>query len=201
MLLAKKSKHSVGFLFVDIRNAFYRLIRQHLIQQPYAEGFGLLFDSLGLPEGAYEEFRSQLTDATALDQCGLSSHLQAMIQEFLNHPWFTIPGTNQYTVTRKGSRPGDSIADLCFSFVFAKILRKCFDSITALQGVQYHWSGVPEPPGQRQAQIPLEACCPIWADDLAVTIVHTSAQELIGAAANISAFFLIHFVRLEWSLT
>ena len=187
---AKKKKYCIGFLFIDIQNAFYRLLRQHLTDKPYQEGLRALFASLQLPDDAYEEFLAQLQEATAFDQCGLSAHLQAMFAAFLSNPWFVVPQSEQFTVTRRGSRPGDSIADLCFTFAFAKILRRCFQHLTDQQGITLSWSGHHEPPGQRPAEHKVEAICPIWADDLAITILHHTVEGMIRAAELVSSFVL-----------
>ena len=47
---------SVAFLFVDIQNAFYRLVRRHMTETPDQRGAKELFDTLGLPPDAYEDF-------------------------------------------------------------------------------------------------------------------------------------------------
>ena len=111
---------SVAVIFLDIRNAFYQLFREQLVRS-VEEGHTLrtLFDTLHLPDAAFVEFCSLMSHGTAMDDCGAPLYLHTQVQELLNTTWFIVPGSSRLTKARKGSRPGDSAADLLFSVAFA----------------------------------------------------------------------------------
>lgn len=63
-----------------------------------------------------------MADAPAIEQAGIPSHIQSLFREFFESTWFKLRDDPQLVQTRRGSRPGDSFADLCFSFALVKIV-------------------------------------------------------------------------------
>ena len=112
---------NVAILFLDVQQAFYRLLRQHMMQYPDERGFELLFRSLGLHD-TFEEFCALIQQGPAFEHADVSSHLKGMIAEFFRTTRFIVPGSAKVTYTRRGSRPGDSLADVCYTFALAKLL-------------------------------------------------------------------------------
>ena len=84
------------------------------------------------------------------------------------------------TRTRRGSRPGDTVADLFFSIAFRYILKKVQRSLQHL-GISFEisWSGLREPIPSRPQNVPISAMGPVWADDLCIMLVHPCAQTLL----------------------
>ena len=181
----RKRKLNVGVLYIDIQNAFYRLLRQHVAHYEDERGIGALFESLNLPPTSYPEFLESMQEPNAVDAANVPRALRAMIGQFLENTWFVVRDSPTLTLTRQGSRPGDTLADLCFSFALTRILRQCFDQLGDTQDVQLYWSGKPEPFAEKPT-VALGPICPIWADDLAVIITHTTPAGLIHSAQTIA---------------
>ena len=124
---------SVGILFIDISNAFYRLVRQHITHvDKDCRSIRDLFDQLHLPEGSFEDFQCSLQQRPAIASSGASPHLQAMFKEFYDLTWFVVKHDNCVVQTRRGSRPGDALADICFSYALTRILKGPLAKLTQL---------------------------------------------------------------------
>ena len=199
--LAKKKHWNVAFLFLDVQNAFYKVLREHLFAPEPTQGFRRLFDSLKLPDGSYEEFLQLLDTGSALNQAGASEHLQAMIKQFLNTTWFVVADCPTITHTTRGTRPGDSLADITYSFVLAKILRLFFDTHFVDDGPELYWTGTHTPYGE-SGSIPLGPVCPIWADDVAIALLHRDAEQLMYMTKSVSVhvFELLSLAGMEPNL-
>ena len=172
---------SVAILFVDIQNAFYRLLRQHLRpSKSDPRSVHELFTKMGLPDAAYKEFEYMMSTASALEEGGASHHVQHLAREFLNSTWFLVPGSDQYTIARKGSRPGDSFADLLFSVAFRHLLRQVQHTVKQY-GVDLEvcWSGKREPVATCAKKQTVQALGPVWADDLAVLLHCGDPHQLV----------------------
>lgn len=131
---------------------------------------GALFQQLGLPEEAHVEFQSHLAQRPALEASNAPAFLKSLFGEFLSATWFQVPGADSLTWARRGSRPGDCFADVCFAFAFAKILQKAEHSILSkYPHLGLPWSGQSEPEAVHLS-CQLGLLMPIWADDLAVAL-------------------------------
>lgn len=93
--------------------------------------------------------------------------------------WFQVPGADSLTWARRGSRPGDCFADVCFAFAFAKILQKAESQIlTRYPHLGLTWSGQPELEADQMTRR-LGILMPIWADDLAVALWTDQPMEML----------------------
>lgn len=176
-----QAKQSTALLFVDISNAFYRLLRQQLVQVRGDTRSPMdLFANLNLPDEAYEEFKQHVQSRTAMDDMQCPQFLSMIAEEYLTGTWYTVHGTDTMTRTRRGSRPGDTVADLFFSIAFRYILKKVQRSLQHL-GISFEisWSGLREPIPSRPQNVPISAMGPVWADDLCIMLVHPCAQTLL----------------------
>lgn len=88
---ALREGESCAFLFIDIQSAFYRLLRQHLIECAQdARNTAELFKSLGLPSEAFLEFQELCSSAPALDSSTASPFLKSLFQEFYSTTWYSV---------------------------------------------------------------------------------------------------------------
>lgn len=178
---------SFAVLFVDIQNAFYRLLREHIISGTNGERtVQAIFDSLALPPGTFEEFQAFYDQGPALESSGTRPFMQSLFREFYSRTWFTVPGSEQWTQTKRGSRPGDSFADICFGFALSKLLHRLeLTLVHRFPFLQLEWSGNYDPfeSAATQAVGPL---IPVWADDLALVIFHDSPNELLRLLPEIT---------------
>ena len=179
-------------IFVDIRNAFYRLFRQHLVRQPVLpEAVRTLFEELDLPEAAYDDFRQQLYGNTATEDAHIPQYLQSQIKEVLNSTWFLVTGSDEVTEARRGSRPGDSMADLLFTIAFRHLLSKFQDTLRQ-EGVftELWWSGRREPIAMDDCLQRQEVLGPIWADDLAIMLAADNSPILMQRVGKVAGVLI-----------
>ena len=176
---------SSAILFVDVRQAFYRMLRSHVVSiQHLDESVARLFSTLRLPDSAFAEFAKELHSVPAVAEAGISPYLQAHLTESISHTWFRLPQDAHISRTRKGSRPGDNLADLLFSFSFRRILASVVEELTANDiDLTFESCGAVHPfPHQVQCiseDIIFPTLGPVWADDLAVFIWSRSASDLL----------------------
>ena len=138
-----------------------------------------IFTSLCLPEEVYDEFCDLLQEGPAIEQSNASLFTQSLFREFYSRTWYTVNGTSTWTQTHRGSRPGDSFADICFGFALAKLLRRregvLLDKYPFLT---IAWTGQNTPHPDEETTF-LGPLLPVWADDLALAMSHDSPQELL----------------------
>ena len=194
----RSRKQPAAVLYVDIRNAFYRLFRQHIVRgSELHEAVHTLFAELELPEAAFEEFQCHLQGMTATQDVDMPKYLQSQIREVLNTTWFLVPGCEVVTEARRGSRPGDSMADLLFTIAFRHLLAKVQSELRDY-GVltEMWWSGRKEPVATEDLLERMEVLGPIWADDLAVMLTADSSSLLLERVSHVAGvlidFLLIH---------
>ena len=95
---------SSAILFVDVRQAFYRMLRSHVVDiNRLDESVARLFHTLRLPETSFAEFAHELTTDSAVKQAGISEFMQAHLTESVSHTWFRLPNNMRISQTRKGS--------------------------------------------------------------------------------------------------
>ena len=187
-----KQKNSVAFLFIDVQNAFYRLVRRHITPDLNDKRSAReLFENLALPEGSYEEFEEHLESRTAMEEANADPFLQSLLAEFYNCTWYTVVGSPVWTLTRRGSRPGDNFADIAFGFALSKILRGLeHELLHVFPYLNMQWSGVNSPFPKPDQSATVGPLLPIWADDIALAAMHSSAEQLWADIPRISAMVL-----------
>ena len=85
----RRQNLSLGVLFIDIRQAFYRLVRQHIVDDGgLDEATVRLFKTLDLPHTAFQEFAAELHGDTAMDMAEVPEFLKQHVAESLNSTWF-----------------------------------------------------------------------------------------------------------------
>ena len=175
-------KRPTAVVFLDIRNAFYRLFRQHLLKCGSLDrSVEELFASLSLPDAARRDFAELLGGETAMESAEIPSFWQSQVRELFNSTWFMVSGTSVLTEARKGSRPGDSAADLLFSIAFRHLLRQVSDQASDRGVVNYlTWNGchVPFHDDLERTEL-MELLGPIWADDVAILLDADDAATLV----------------------
>ena len=189
--IALQRNESLAIIFVDIQNAFYRLLRKHITVTPDDNRtVRELFAGLGLPAQAYNEFQECMNQPPALESAGVSPFLRTLFGEFFTDTWYKIEGAEHWTKTRRGSRPGDSFADACFAFALSKILRDIdADLVAEFPFISIEWSGHHDP-FERHERHQLGPLLPIWADDISLAVRHPCPQTLLREAPRIASLLL-----------
>ena len=183
---------SSAVLFVDVRQAFYRMLRSHVVDiKRLDESVARLFQTLRLPKTSFADFAHELTHDSAVQQAEISEFLQAHLTESVSHTWFRLPNDPRISQTRKGSRPGDNLADLLFSFSFRRILAAVVQQLGE-QGIDLSFESCgrahPFPAqGPQEEDIRFHTLGPVWADDLAVFVWSEEACSLLDKTATVAA--------------
>ena len=164
-----RHKRSSFYLFVDIREAFYRVLRQHAIDATFQDDHVLLFlRRMGINDMHLEDVAKLMEGTNALEDTGCPNHLRGMISEFHRDTFFVLDGDGQPIRTERGTRPGDGFADILWSLVFTRWL-KDLESILHCEGIfrTHHWNGcvgLGTSDGERQVEQAIIA----WADDVVI---------------------------------
>ena len=92
-----------------------------------------LFDRFDVPPDALQELMQVVRAGGVMTQCGLLPHYRALVQDMHDLSWFIAPFSDGSTVglSKAGSRPGESWADVVFAFVYHKVLCEMKHAATA----------------------------------------------------------------------
>ena len=186
---AKKRKRSFSALFVDISSAFYRVVRELVINLSSTDQEVInILERFGLGPKHFEQLQRQLARPPILEQCECTQREQATVDAILSDTWYTVPFSNAITATSAGSRPGDTFADLIFSFVYSNMLSEMRQ---ALQGENFrtadHLQFDPSFRSTCRLEVSPEQAPDFldltWADDLVIVQHHDDSQVLLSRAS------------------
>ena len=110
-------KRSHAVIFCAFRSAFYSVRRSLLTDNclNYAD----FWEDEGMAVSA-------ATDISPMEEAGVPKALRAVVQEVLNSSWYHVPlpgiDAKKHWIPSRGSRPGDPIADIAFTYLMARIL-------------------------------------------------------------------------------
>ena len=173
---------SHGFLFTDVKNAFYTGMRQFLLGNPDAGQFATWARSVGMGEDHLDLIAAMLLqDGESFPQ-HIPAFVRARIQDTLSCTWFLTSGDECPVLTSKGTRPGDPLADLMFAFVLTGILRDCNEGIRARK-LDFHVDTAGILPSVEPGSFRVEPSLS-WHDDCAFVFVAGSAVQLREAASE-----------------
>ena len=192
---------SHALLFVDLRSAFYSVVRQFLLSKP-AEQLELadLCQALRLEEWQYEAMAELLSQPRDPAIVAIPSTLQGYLQDLLSVTWFEMKGAPCPVHTLKGSRPGDPLADLLFSFsISAPLKALAADLQTAGLRLSVSCAGIL--PGIQPGDYWSPATAS-WHDDLVVMVASQSAGDLLQdcafAARRVHDLFMARGLQVNY---
>ena len=171
----KQTRTSTGILFCDVASAYYRVLRELTLgSDEGAIQLDQLVHRLNLEPDVIPNLHAALEGRHAYGKLGATVPQQSYLREGLTDTWFHIgpisPAGN-CVVTSKGSRPGDSWADIVFNAVFHQVLQQIQREMKKA-GLDFE---VQIPTNTNPFEIiagtefaPI--CQTTWADDLAVMI-------------------------------
>ena len=184
-------QRSVAILFLDLKEAFYRIVRGIVIQAPQEDDMlAHLAQRLGLPDDALHELHSLLANGDALTAAAMPMHFKRAVRALHEDTHFHLPGQQDACRTRVGTRPGDSWADIIFSFAWARLLhglhaelheRGILDAFSSAE----QWSPFPAHHHIQGDRTPFLG--PTWMDDLSLAVSGGTALEAesrIGQATS-----------------
>ncbi|OLQ12453.1 hypothetical protein AK812_SmicGene3619 [Symbiodinium microadriaticum] len=190
--------NSVAVIFLDLREAFHKVVRPLVHGGDLSdEHIAAVMQSLALGPSHFEELRKYLCADSRLREAGASPWAAAVVKEFQTDSWLTIG--NGLAVAEAGTRPGDALADIVFSFLFSAVLRRVRDALLHRgYEVRLPWSDDWFRSLCRASSVGTETLAPIdvsWMDDLALLVSAKSADELVTTVSGASAALLDECLR------
>ncbi|CAE7398742.1 unnamed protein product, partial [Symbiodinium sp. CCMP2456] len=200
---AQQLHHSAAVLFIDTTAAYYRVIRELSVGQVATdEAVAKVFKFFDLsPEDTYE-FATLIREGGMMGDAGIPVALRHMAKDLLHRSWFiTRHGSDtQLCCTQAGSRPGETWADIVFSFVLGKILMQIVEIATAeelLTSLEYSPDRGPfmaqTPPLTGQEHLLAQDCT--WADDTAIPLSDADPLILVNKSRRLASIVLDYFLR------
>ena len=169
--------HSVGVIFLDLTEAFYRVIR------PMALG-GRVDDAavaemtqrLGLDPGTLHDLHMVLREPSAVERANIPPLHQRYLRALHTDTRFQIGEQTDHVRTTAGTRPGDSFADVVFGYLWARVL-KVLERELQQQNLLTYYPHIDEPGFHGHADQQLTAFIgPTWCDDLSICIWDPTAS-------------------------
>ena len=65
-----------------------------------------------------------------------------MADEIMNGTWFSVRDSTVKSQTRRGSRPGDNLADMLFNFAFKQLIGAAQMELEALRALSFRFPGM-----------------------------------------------------------
>ena len=179
---ATRKNQSVGILYVDVKSAYYRVVRQLTVGGgDNHDTIRRTLDFFELGDTSLQDLINELADTPECIHSGVDSHYEEILQELLSSTWFTSKRQDVLFESLAGSRPGDGLADVVFAYAFKRILRKVAANIREELMLEetdikpsFDLSTIPE--GDFELPRLIET---VWADDLAIAYRHGDARQLV----------------------
>ena len=187
----KRRHRSTAILFCDVQSAYYRVLRQIATGATLTDDdLALVLHRMGLGPESMCLIHDCMTRNCAYQELGAGPVQHQVLQETLEGTYFTYTG-REFVQTFRGTRPGDSLADIVFNLVFSQVLMEVQQELKA-QGLLLHVS-------LRQKRDPYfspvtEQVLPMfqvtWADDLAVLVEFEHVNQIESRLALIAHILL-----------
>ena len=180
---------SSAVVFIDLANAFHRLVREFVSGIHVPDDIEDVLERLlqeGLP---VPEMVELLQLPSLLERLGAPPFLVQLLQDLHTHTWMCVPGASTPIVTKKGTRPGSSLADCIFHILMADIAVELNQVVEANQEFQEI---------MQFADLHVESV--IWADDVAIPIATFHAEKLPSAIEQILVSVHRIFARRGFTL-
>ena len=175
---ARSTRHNWAVIFFDVKQAYYRTLRQLVVDCDSDESICRVLYDLGLPSQATCELRALLQRAAATSPLAGKQHLNAMLRDLLTATWFKFEASLMVSVTHKGTRPGDPAADALFAFTLSALFR-AIDSSLESQGLVDMLPPVRQDPLLDGFESAPRLQFVSWADDFARPVVGSSPTVLV----------------------
>ncbi|OLP88180.1 hypothetical protein AK812_SmicGene30510 [Symbiodinium microadriaticum] len=179
---SRRKQMASAILFLDISSAYYSVVRELLVGgQLSGASVEELAASLSLSKDDLQFMQSLLADEPVLSGEGSQMLLPALTREMHCGTWFLMSQDTQLVRTRRGTRPGSSLADTLYALLFVKVLQRRGDFQQEGFCPTIPWSGIRDLQpfdGRRSAGAKVAVQDLIYADDMASCIVAPDAPSL-----------------------
>ena len=181
---ARRNGRSSFSLFVDISQAYYRVIRQFAYGADLSDEHTVSFlRQIGFEDFCLQDIAEMMEETNALENIGCPPFLRKQVQALHDNTWFSLAQDSAFIRTRRGTRPGDGYADIIWSLVFAKWIKRLetrlHDSEAFPEKLWNGQIGVQSEVGT----IPVRSALVVWADDVAILGQSDDAETLVSKLA------------------
>ena len=178
---ARHSVKSCAILFVDLKSAFYSVLRSSLFEGDFGdEAICFAMKQLGILPHEWQEIRAAVTSDYAIS--GIDAHHESILKDMFSGTHFVMQGIDEQTATMRGTRPGDPVADILFNMAFKLVLTDARKRIQ--QSSDLVWFGSPKPPADVSCEgvIPDKGFAEVtFVDDIAYALHSTSADSTVSS--------------------
>ena len=189
-----KEGNSACTLFLDMRSAYYRAIREIATGAIRADDMALrIMRKFDLDDEEIHELMGVIHAGGALRDSGISPALCASAADLHSRTWFVSAqcGGGYLSTTMAGSRPGESWADVIFGYIHARVLRRIAEISEAEELCTIHHldetAGIF---GQPHVGAPIMATDTTWADDSAFPLSDVSPDRLLRKAKRLGSIVI-----------
>ena len=194
---AKGLGASTGILFLDVKAAYYRVIRQLVVEGRGKESITRVMQYFDLGATELQDLLAEINETPEGQFSNLTQHQELLLEELLSSTWFTAQHRSEVLESLAGSRPGDGMADLVFGFIFKRILRRVRCRLEEVLDIHQIDTGgrfdfTMPAPEDWQAPVMQEV---IWADDLAIAYRKKGATSLVEDMGKITTVVLQECLR------
>eukprot|EP00439_Symbiodinium_sp_Y106_P025162 s5632_g3.t1 len=191
-----------AMVFLDLSEAFHRVAR------PLVHGGDLcpehvssIVAALGLHPDVVPRLQTYVTQQSLLIKAGASTWTGQVLQEFSQDSWFVHGSLEGTAIVRSGTRPGDNLADMVFSFLFAEILhslRRQFRQAGLRLSLPWREDWLCAPPLEVSEAASQNSVSPLditWMDDLALLVTAERACDLPAKVAAVATTTITECVQ------
>ena len=187
---AAHKRESLGLAFIDLKSAFYSVIKPFLALEGYTpEAIADIFRMVALPHEAFAEFMQEVESADLVRKSLDTEAASEMVAATLAHTWFCIPGGDKVCAPQTGSRPGDPMADLLFAFIVAKMVDQVNANLESAHVAEV---------GNESLML---APSVTWVDDMTF-VIPSSADQLVDSTmrvmSEVISVFMLHGFQLSY---
>ncbi|CAE7261007.1 RE2 [Symbiodinium sp. CCMP2592] len=121
---------SGGVLFLDTTAAYYSVLREAVVGDiRYDETIARLMKRFNMDADDMRELWQVIHNGGVLGEAGAPAAIRAMIQDVHHRTWCVSKHTTGSTLatTYAGSRPGESLADAIFAFIYSRVIGRVFE--------------------------------------------------------------------------
>ena len=200
---ATKRRHIPSALvFLDLSEAFHRVARP-LVHggELCPEHIASIVAALGLRPDVVPRLQTYVTECSLLVKAGASDWTGKVLREISSDSWFVHGSLEGTAIVRSGTRPGDNLADMVFSFLFAEILaslRRQFDQAGLRLTLPWNQNWLCAPPRQTDIDSPDADVRPVditWMDDLALLVTAERSEDLPSRVAAVASATITECVQ------
>ena len=185
---------SVALLMVDLTEAFYRVLRPLAVGCEYTDfEIAQVANKLKLEPDVVYQLHQHLAEQSATAQAGMKPHYQSVLAALHTDTFFKLPGQRDQSRTTIGSRPGDSFADVVFTFLFSRVIQN-FQIKLGACGLQTYvdqldrFDPFVRPPPIASDAVPYNG--PVWMDDLCLCFAAPSSEAVLQKATVATSLLL-----------